>query len=116
MAARISKQGALVALAITIFGGGLSTAEAETCEGKELFIVGLKIRGNPEDSFRIIGLCGNEEIVRCRATVEEGNTRDRCTAAAELPVGTGGRKRCVIGPRNGNSATAAVVERTCDVQ
>jgi len=116
MIMRKLKHTAIVALTATILAVWLSDAQAEDCEGKELFIVGLKIKGQAEDGFRIVGFCGNEEIVRCRATIEDGNTRDKCTAAEQLLPGTTGRKRCVIGPRNGNSAEAKVRDRTCKVE
>jgi hypothetical protein len=109
---RVLNRCLLAGLAAIILGCGLSTAQAESCNGKETLTVRLAMKGRAGDSFRIIGLCGNQEIIRCRAHIEEGNARDRCVATGFVE-GFRGQKRCVVGPKNDNSAKAEVLSDGC---
>lgn len=122
MAQRILKHRRLAVLTAIALGSGVVTAQAqapENCRGKETFVVGLEIVGTPKDdvagtpadAFRIVGRCGQTEIVRCQAKVGQDGTGG-CNALGFVE-GLRGVKNCVIGPKNANSDAAGVTAMAC---
>jgi|GEM_PF-1822479 len=74
-------------------------------------VVRLDIAGNPDDEFRIIMKCGDQEVTRCSATIAAGQNTASCTKQG--PVPNGGNRSCTIGPANGNSPAARVTASGC---
>lgn len=104
----------LAALAVIVLALSSMPAAAEDCEGFTTLTVKLVIIGKPGDGFRIIGKCGDIEVTRCTAVIAAGAKKARCenTGIIETP----GRKKCTVGPKNGNSNKAAEQGSTCLLQ
>lgn len=115
MTRSIPKNIAFAALAAIMLGLLSSPAAAENCEGFTTMTVKLVIAGEPKDGFRIIGKCGDTEVARCRAVIKQGEKRAKCEETAVIE-GLSGRVRCIVGPKNGNSAKATEKASSCFVQ
>ncbi len=107
----------IAAAALAVIGLGLlpSAASAENCKGFTTMTVKLSISGEPKDGFRIIGKCGDTEVARCRAVIKKGEKRAKCEETAIIE-GLSGRVKCIVGPKNGNSAKATEKASSCFVQ
>jgi hypothetical protein len=104
----------LAVLATMVLGCGISVSQAN-CELFERLSVSLQITGQPGDAFRIIGRCGNTEVVRCRALITAGQTSARCRRSAATE-GLEGVMNCPVGVAQGNSDDAAVVAAGCGLR
>lgn len=94
----------------TMYADGETRAGGQ-CDPTALGSVNLAITGNPGDGFRLIKMCGTTEVARCYAAVAPGQTGANCADGPNpQPAGD---MRCVLGPQNGNSATATAVAWTC---
>jgi hypothetical protein len=114
MAKHLLKYSRLAVLATMALGCGVSVSHAN-CELFERLSVSLLINGQPGDAFRIIGRCGQTEVVRCRAVIAAGQTSARCRRSA-LTEGLDGTMNCPVSPQQGNSNAAAVVAAGCGLR
>jgi hypothetical protein len=114
MVLHLLKYSRLAFLATVALGCGVSASQAN-CELFERLSVSLLINGQPGDAFRIIGRCGNTEVVRCRAVIAAGQTSARCRRSA-VTEGLEGVMNCPVSPRQGNSNQAAVVAAGCGLR
>ncbi len=72
----------------------------------------LTIVGQPTDAYRVIYTCNGVEVTRCTATVPAGQNRGNCNSGPN-PIPNNGPKSCRVGPKNGNSAQAAIRGSSC---
>jgi hypothetical protein len=110
----IPKNLGMAALATIALGLSFAPAAAENCEGFTTLTVKLVIVGKPGDGFRIVGKCGDFEVTRCTAVIAAGAKKGKCESTGFIE--TPGRKKCTVGPKNGNSAKAAEQGSTCLLQ
>lgn len=106
-----SEQGQLTpasAEELAMLGGGLASAQVRSggqCNTSLQGQVDLRVvRGQPDDGFHVILMCGSTEVARCGAHLSGDPATADCTDGPN-PQPPGPR-RCILGPRNGNSATA----------
>lgn len=95
------------------FESGVDLLKAATnCKLTDPGTAILNIVGRPTDAYRVIYTCDGVEVTRCIATVPAGQNNGMCNSGPN-PIPNNGPKRCIVGPKNGNSALAAVRWYSC---